>query len=307
MSHVTFGRMPRCPACGRTESRRLFVVHDAAYVACLGCGLARIDPFPSTSDLLANFSSGYFEGADVAGGYDDYAADEPLHRRNARRRLARIARDRHRVANGGTGSLLDIGCAYGYALDEARAQGWSVVGVEPAVAAAQRARTLGMPIFPVTEAALAEQPDGFDVVCMCQVLSHVPDPFSAIASAAKCLKPGGILFIETWRRDALLARLSGRHWHVIAPPTVVWLETSASIRRALGRVGLDIVGWTRGRKTVSLGLVASLLADRPPGPLAAAARRIAHSRWARSSLIYPFADLVWVTARRPGSSAEVRG
>jgi hypothetical protein len=85
------------------------------------------------------------------------------------------------------------------------------------------------------------------------------------------------------------------------------LETSASIRRVLGRVGLDIVGWTRGRKTVSLGLVTSLLADRPPRPLAAAARRVAQSRWARSSLIYPFADLVWVTARRPTSSAEARG
>lgn len=256
-----------------------------------------MDPLPSENDLLANFSAGYFEGAEVPGGYDDYAADEPLHRRNSRRRLTNVAKHRRGRP---PGAMLDIGCAYGYALDEARSQGWTVVGVEPSPSAAQRAAALGIRVFHDAGAALAEYPEGFDVVCMCQVLSHVEDPVSAVTSAAKALKPGGLLFIETWRRDAFLARLAGRRWHVISPPTVVWLETSASIRRLLDQVGLDVVGWTRGRKTVSVGLVASILDDRPlPGPFAGAARRLTRSRWARSSLFYPFADLVWVTAAAP--------
>jgi SAM-dependent methyltransferase len=257
-----------------------------------------MDPVPSEDELLANFTPGYFEGSHVPGGYDDYAADTQLHRRNARRHLARLAKHRPGLR---PGTMLDIGCAYGYALDEARAQGWSVVGVEPAPAAAQRAQALGLPVFHDAVAALADHPGGFDVVTMCQVLSHVHDPVATVASAAKVLKPGGLLFIETWRRDAFLARLAGRRWHVISPPTVVWLETSSSIRDLLERVGLDVVEWTRGRKTVSLGLVASLLEDqRLRGPLGAAVRRLAHSRWARSSLLYPFADLVWVTAVAPG-------
>jgi SAM-dependent methyltransferase len=257
-----------------------------------------MDPLPSEDDLLANFSSGYFEGAEVPGGYDDYARDESLHRRNARRRLARVAKNRRGLA---PGAMLDIGCAYGYALDEARARGWTVAGVEPSPAAAAHARGLGLSVYDDADSALAAHPEGFDVVSMCQVLSHVPDPISAVSAAAKVLKPGGLLFIETWRRDALLARLAGRRWHVISPPTVVWLETSDSIRRLLGRVGLDVVGWSRGRKTVSIGLVATLLDDRPlPGILAGAAKRLAGSRWARSSLFYPFADLVWVTAAAPG-------
>ncbi len=292
------GSEPGCPACGENRTRRLFRVDRADYVECLACGLARMDPLPTENDLLANFSSGYFEGAEVPGGYGNYAADEPLHRCNARRRLARVAKHRHGLP---PGSFLDIGCAYGYALDEARTQGWSVVGVEPAPAAAQRARALGLRVFPDAGAALAEHSEGFDVVSMCQVLSHVPDPVSAVASAAKALKPGGLLFIETWRRDTFLARFAGRRWHVISPPTVVWLETSSSIRALLERVGLDVVGWTRGRKTVSLGLIASLLDDRPlPGLFAGAVQRLSRSRWARSSLFYPFADLVWVTAAAPG-------
>jgi SAM-dependent methyltransferase len=257
-----------------------------------------MDPMPSEHDLLANFGAGYFEASAVPGGYESYGADEPLHRRNARRRLARVARDRHGLP---PGSFLDIGCAYGYALDEARTHGWSVVGVEPSPAAAQRARELDLRVFPDSAAALAAHPEGFDVVSMCQVLSHVADPVAAVAHAATALKPGGLLFIETWRRDTVLARVAGRRWHVISPPTVVWLETSSSIRALLDRVGLDVVGWTRGRKTVSLGLVASLLDDRRlPRPVAAATQRLAHSHWARSSIFYPFADLIWVTATARG-------
>ena len=285
---------PGCPACGEILHRHLFTVDGANYVTCLACGLAWIDPLPSEADLLANFTPSYFEGTQRSGGYNDYAADERLHRRNARRRLAHVAKYRGGLE---PRTMLDIGCAYGYALDEARAQRWSVVGVEPATAAAQRARELGLLVVPDTDAALAEHPEGFDVITMCQVLSHVADPVSAVAAAAKALKPGGVLFIETWRRDAFLARVAGRRWHVISPPTVVWLETSASIRGLLDRAGLEVVGWTRGHKTVSLGLVASILDDQELPPLVGrVARRLERSRWARASLVYPFADLVWVTA-----------
>jgi hypothetical protein len=87
---------------------------------------------------------------------------------------------------------------------------------------------------------------------------------------------------------------------VISPPTVVWLETSASVRALIDRAGLEIVGWTRGRKAVSIGLVASILDDQELPPLVGRiARRLERSRWARSSLTYPFADLLWVTAAAP--------
>jgi SAM-dependent methyltransferase len=232
------------------------------------------------------------------GAYDDYAADEQLHRDNARRRLARIAKHRGALT---PRSLLDIGCAYGYALDEARAAGWAAVGVEPSPEASFRARASGLPVFSDVAAATSAHPEGFDVVCLCQVLSHVPDPLSTVASAAKSLKPGGLLFIETWRRDAWPARIAGPHWHVIVPPTVVWLETSRSIRSLLDRVGLEVVDWTRGRKKVSAGLVSSLLGTAPlPGALVGAARRVGQSRWARAAVRYPFDDLVWVTAEAPG-------
>ena len=133
---------------------------------------------------------------------------------------------------------------------------------------------------------------------MCQVLSHVADPVSAVASARSASSREVLFDRDVASRRLLTPGPAGRRWHVISPPTVVWLETSASIRGLLDRVGLDVVGWTRGRKTVSLGLVASILDERALlGPLAGAARRLATRRGA--SLVYPFADLVWVTAAAP--------
>jgi len=64
-------------------------------------------------------------------------------------------------------------------------------------------------------------------------------------------------------------------------------------------VGLDVVDWTRGRKTVSVGHAASLLRGLPlPRPLISVAQWLAWSPWARVPLSYPFGDLVWVTAAR---------
>ena len=281
-----------CPACGYDRTRPLFAVLGAKYVACAQCGLARMSPMPPASDLLSKFGSAYFEGGSIPGGYDDYAADEALHRANARSRLAQIAKQHP----GPPGRYLDIGCAFGYALDEARKAGWDAVGVEPSPGAAARARGLGLDVYADPAAALAAHPEGFDVVSLCQVLSHVPDPARVVREAAACIKPSGLLFIETWRRDAFVARLSGRHWHVISPPTVVWLETTASLRVLLARSGLDIIDWTAGHKRVSVRFVAALLKDRPaPTFLMRFVQRAARAL-ARVSLLYPFHDLIWITS-----------
>ena len=46
--------------------------------------------------------------------------------------------------------------------------------------------------------ALEDQPiSAFDVVTLFQVIEHVPDPESFLASAARCVKPGGRLIIST--------------------------------------------------------------------------------------------------------------
>ena len=83
----------------------MFSRPGGAYVSCTTCGTARIDPLPEVTDAASLFDDDYFVGGAV-GGYADYDADEALHRRNARDRLARLPKV--------PASVLDVGCASGF-------------------------------------------------------------------------------------------------------------------------------------------------------------------------------------------------
>jgi 2-polyprenyl-6-hydroxyphenyl methylase/3-demethylubiquinone-9 3-methyltransferase len=54
----------------------------------------------------------------------------------------------------------------------------------------------------MTVESLAEEEAGsYDVVTCLEMLEHVPDPASVIASCARLLKPGGDLFLSTINRN----------------------------------------------------------------------------------------------------------
>ena len=51
------------------------------------------------------------------------------------------------------------------------------------------------------EALAAEQPAQFDVVTCMEMLEHVPDPASVVASCSALCKPGGWVFLSTLNRN----------------------------------------------------------------------------------------------------------
>jgi SAM-dependent methyltransferase len=269
----------------------LFDVSEFSYVVCPGCGLAHLDPVPSAAMLEAYFDEGYFTGQRT-GGYDDYERDAPLHRRNARARLRRVTRE-----VGPPGRLLDIGCAYGYVLDAARAAGFDAEGVEVSPVLASRVRARGYRVADDVAHIAADQPGSFDVVTIYQVLAHVAAPDRFLASALACLAPGGVLVIETWNRRSRLARMLGSHWQIVAPPSVVWLDARQPLEVMLDELGASITAFEPAHKWVSLGFAASLLDAPRRAPalvrLGRALRRVP-PQW---GIPWAFGDLVTVVAR----------
>lgn len=281
--------------CAHCDFVSLWRKNGFRYVACRKCGLVRLDPFPDVEDLQKLYGDGYFEGR-VSGGYADYRADESIHRRNARDRMDWIAAARP----GPPGRLLDVGCAVGYTLDEARQLGWDVAGVEISRWAAGIARaTLGLPVHASLEEARAVEVELFDVVSFFQVLEHMPDPFGALEQATALLRPGGVVLIETWDRASAIAHLMGRYWQQATPPSVLYLFDRGILAGALGRAGLHVERTYAVSKRVGIGFVLHLLADKHPRlfrPLLGAAKRL---RLNERAIRYRLGDLVLLVARRP--------
>lgn len=117
-----------------------------------------------------------------------------------------LARDPHvRTPFSGL-RLLDIGCGGGLLSEPMTRLGAEVVGIDPAEANIKTAMVhaeesrLSIDYRATTVEALATQGEQFDIILNMEVIEHVTDPRSFVATSAGILKPGGLMFIATLNR-----------------------------------------------------------------------------------------------------------
>ncbi|MBK5221943.1 MAG: class I SAM-dependent methyltransferase [Acidimicrobiia bacterium] len=251
-----------CLVCGSVSWIRYLEKGEHRYVRCVKCDVVRLDPFPTDAQARSLYGDGYFTDASNAG-YDDYCADEAVHRRNGRRRVERLG-----PVPAATNVLVDVGCAFGFTMLEARNAGWDPRGVEANSSARRAVRAAGMSCE-ATFDALELPPGSVGAVSFFQVLEHLPDPLQALRAAREALAPGGKVCIETWDRSSRVARLAGRRWQQASPPSVLWLLNEPSMAAMAHAAGLELQAHSRSTKWVTLGLVAGQMRDRGArGPLA---------------------------------------
>jgi SAM-dependent methyltransferase len=171
-------------------------------VKCSTCGLVRSDPIASPEVLAQLYTRSSF----------DYAEEIENLRRTYRRYLTKLL-------NCGAlqGALLEIGCGNGFFLEEALAQGYLVVqGVEPSAVAIAKAnpQVRARIICDVMRPGLL-RPAQFDVVCMFQVLDHIPDPRSVLEECFRLLKPEGLVLCLNHNVEAHSARLLGERSPIV--------------------------------------------------------------------------------------------
>jgi 2-polyprenyl-3-methyl-5-hydroxy-6-metoxy-1,4-benzoquinol methylase len=139
------------------------------------------------------------------------------------------------------GSLFEVGCAYGFFLDEARRFFDVVKGIdiaEKAVAYARDVLRADASVADFTSIDLGAQK--FDVVCMWDTIEHVPSPDRFVAKAFDILRPGGHLFMTTGDIDSKVAKLQGAHWRQIHPPTHLSYFSRRTLTRLIERGGFEV-------------------------------------------------------------------
>jgi len=289
-----------CRICDSADSTPWLQRGEWRYRLCKACSAVWLDPLPAENWAESFYDQGYFVG-EGRGGYRDYLADEVQHRRNARSRLA-LAR---RSGAESPGRWVDLGCAVGFTLDETRRAGFTVLGVEASSWARSMAREkFGLPVFATLADARREMTGPATVVSMFQVLEHLPDPVGALKEARACLRPGGLLLIETWDRGSLVARLFGRYWQQITPPSVLWLLDRKSLAYSLEKAGFRVTAILRTSKRVSVGWVLGLLAEKLPRILVPAIRFLERSALGKLGFSYRLGDLVTIVAVALGGRSD---
>jgi 2-polyprenyl-6-hydroxyphenyl methylase/3-demethylubiquinone-9 3-methyltransferase len=104
--------------------------------------------------------------------------------------------------------VLDVGCGGGILAESMSQAGADVLGIDlaqaPLTVARLHARETGASLEYreiSAEQCAEELPAQFDCVTCLEMLEHVPDPASTVASCARLTKPGGRVFFSTINRN----------------------------------------------------------------------------------------------------------
>ena len=140
-------------------------------------------------------------------------------------------------------TLLEVGSHEGLFLNEARAAGMPVFGIEPNRKAALIARQDGLDVFCGTlEEFSADRT--YDVIALFHVLEHFEDPRSSLKKIYATLNPGGLLVLEVPNIASYPARKNGKDWTYINDEHVSYFSPD-TIEKLLVSVGFFFGGVKR--------------------------------------------------------------
>jgi SAM-dependent methyltransferase len=226
---------PVCPLCGSADARMVYEgKRFASYgvKSCCRCGMYFLSSRPTEQAILSLYlQDDYFSGAEQ--GYTDYAAQEPALRATLRRLLQTLA------ACGKTGGdLLEIGCGYGYLLDEARPYFKRRIGIYFSARAVEQARSRADQVYRGGIEAI-EEPEPFDCAIAIYVIEHVYHPQDFISGLLERLRPGGCLLIATPDIGSYWRKLMGSRWPSFRLPEHVLYFDKWTQTRLLDQCGVQ--------------------------------------------------------------------
>jgi SAM-dependent methyltransferase len=227
-----------CVLCGSLGPFTPCCVKDGYHIeACGACGLVQLHPLPAREVLDSLYGEAYFATEGAAPGYDDYEAQEAEYRATFEEELCRIAAFRP------SGTVLDVGCGYGYFVRAALDAGYNAYGVDVAAKAVETAsaRLPGR----VFRGTVADVPDSaarrFDVVFVSHLIEHICEPVTFVSELEARMAAGGILVLVTPDIESLLAKVSRSRWVSFKLPEHVCFYSAKTVGDLITRCGLRLL------------------------------------------------------------------
>lgn len=139
------------------------------------------------------------------------------------------------------GRVLDVGCNSGELLSLFQARGFVPFGIERSPGPARFAeRQLGVAIWRGSAEDVLPPDARFELVTLCHVLEHIPEPSALLARLATSLAAGGRLLIEVPNADDALLEVWAGGYRPLCPGDHVSFFDAAHLQRSLEQAGLVV-------------------------------------------------------------------
>jgi SAM-dependent methyltransferase len=224
---------PACLVCGSDGREFPFRLQDPYTVArCTSCGFHYLYPRLIQGAMQEAYRHpSYYEGG--ACGYADtsYTMQESALRETFKRLLHNLAN--HRLTGG---TLLEVGCGYGYLLDEAREYFGLRVGTEFSPDGAEIARATAAEVF-VGGIEQISPERKFDCILAIQVIEHIYEPLTFVKELIRRTQSGGHIVVATPDIGGALRKVMGRHWPSFKVPEHVGYFDFRTLSRLMEKAG----------------------------------------------------------------------
>lgn len=220
----------KCNLCEKNDAEELYLIKrfkkHFKIVKCRNCGLVYVNPQPTEEELRKYYNSFYRV---------PLKTNEKLVLKKARELINEIKRTKK------TGSLLEIGCSYGFLLQYFKRREWYVKGIEISQEASDYARSrFGIDVFTGTLREYKRR-ERFDLIVMLDVLEHLSNPAEELSLVNKYLKKDGLLVLTTPNIDSLDSWISKDSWEWMIPPEHLFYFSSETISSLLHKYNFRIL------------------------------------------------------------------
>ena len=188
-----------CILCDTLEFRIIHQKDQWQYLCCRYCKLVSIHPRP-TPRMLTEYYQDYLP--DRAEGIRQWEAlIQPVVAESADLVVSR-------TRTGGK-KLLDVGCGYGFFLNEMESRGWDVKGLEVSITGRDYAQNRwNFQVYSEPLETLELPENTFDVITLLYVIEHIYDPLALLMEVNRILKPGGLVIVR-WPHTTPIVRIIG--------------------------------------------------------------------------------------------------
>ncbi len=208
-----------------------FKTYLSDLLSCTSCGHVSANIDLSSLNSKDIYSIDYFQ----QGEYLDYIKDRVCFEKNFKKRLELIRQYQP------SGHLLEIGSASGFFLNMANKY-FETTGYEICEEMANYAKNnfaLNIKSVDFLQDDISE--DHYDIAVMWDCIEHLARPDNFIRKAHAVLKRQGVIALTTGDIGSFMAKIQGRKWRLIHPPTHVHYFNRQSMAIFLKNHGFEIL------------------------------------------------------------------